>query len=82
MADNETYETCSISRCMSAALHSEYAQVGHWFVTIFYCDEHYRELNAGTPLGPIGIDPSKIRIESYDDQEMPNPTASRFPGID
>ncbi len=81
MADNAIRETCSISRCMSPAVHSEYGQVGHWFVTIFYCDEHARELNEGDPLGPIGIDSSRVRIESYDDQEIPN-GSSRFPGID
>lgn len=78
--NSETHETCSISRCTSPAVHSEYGQVGHWFVTFFYCHEHSRELQEGTPLGPIGVDPEHIRIESMDGNETPQVT-NRFPGI-
>lgn len=81
MAESETRETCSISRCLSPAVHSEYGEVGHWFVTIFYCEEHYRELEQGVPLGPIGVDPAYVRVESTGRTEIPQ-GKSRFPGID
>ena len=79
MSESKVHETCSISRCMSPAVHSEYGQVGHWFVTIFYCHEHARELEARTPLGPIGIDRARVRIESLDGNDAPL-APDRFPG--
>ena len=81
MTESETRETCSISRCLSPAVHSEFGEVGHWFVTIFYCDEHYRQLQAGTPLGPIGVDNERIRVETTGRESIPE-GSSRFPGID
>jgi hypothetical protein len=80
MAENETRETCSISRCLSPAVHSEHGRVGHWYVTIFYCDEHARELQQGTPLGPIGVDTERLRVEPVGDKDTPQVT-NRFPGI-
>lgn len=80
MTENQVRESCSIARCQSPAIHSEYAQVGHWFVTIFYCDEHSRQLAEGTPLGAIGVDPGHVRIEPMDTAEPPA-TTNRFPGI-
>jgi hypothetical protein len=80
MMNNEGRDTCSISRCPSPAVHSESGTVGHWAVTIFYCDEHARQLEAGTPLGPIGVDQERVRIESSGVNEMPG-TGNRFPGL-
>jgi hypothetical protein len=54
---------------------------GHWYVTIFYCDEHAREMREGTPLGPTGIDPAKLRVEPVG-RRTPSMQPGRFPGID
>jgi hypothetical protein len=80
MSETEDHETCSLNNCLGSAVHSERGTVGHWHVTIFYCDEHHRELDAGTPLGALGVDPSKLRIESVEGSEIPTVT-NRFPGI-
>lgn len=80
MTESETRENCSISRCVRPGLHTESGTVGHWSVTIFYCDEHHRELEQGTPLGPIGVDPAHVRIESTGRSDIPD-GGNRFPGI-
>jgi hypothetical protein len=80
MTESEIHETCSISRCLQPAIHSEHGEIGHWYVTIFYCDEHSRALKVGTPLGAIGIDNKRVRIESTDTNETP-PVTNRFPGV-
>jgi hypothetical protein len=74
--------TCSIQNCPAPATTSETGEVaGHWYVTIFYCDEHAREMREGTPLGPTGIDPAKLRIEPVG-RRIPSMQPGRFPGID
>jgi hypothetical protein len=77
----ESRETCSVNFCPAPAVHTEYGEVGHWFVTIFYCDEHANTLKEGTPLGPVGIDVSKLRVEPLGTDVPPSPQ-SRTPGID
>jgi hypothetical protein len=80
MSENEVRETCSVNHCLSPAVHSEHGTVGHWYVTVFYCAEHHRELEAGTPLGPLGVDAAKLRVEPVEGSEIP-PVTNRFPGI-
>jgi hypothetical protein len=80
MSESEARETCSVSRCVRPAIHTEHGQIGHWYVAIFYCAEHWRELSEGTPLGAIGIDNGRVRIESVDTDETP-PVTNRFPGL-
>ncbi len=80
MEESKTRETCSINGCPSAAVHTEFGEVGGWFVTIFYCDEHARQMREGTPLGPVGIDSSKLRVEPLGSDTQQSPE-NRFPGI-
>lgn len=81
MTETSAFETCSVNLCLSPAVTTEHARVGHWYVTIFYCDEHARELEQGTPLGPVGLDQRKIRIEPLG-AVVPSPQPGRMPGID
>lgn len=54
---------CSLHNCPSEAVRVEEGKVGRWRVRIFYCYEHARALEQGTPLGPLGIDPSRLDVE-------------------
>ena len=71
---------CSINRCVNAATAEESGRIGRWDVTIFYCHEHARELREGTPLGPAGIDGSKVSIDPVGSSTPPS-QPGRFPGI-
>ena len=53
---------CSIRACTRTSTHEEIAASPHWTVVIRYCDEHHRQLELGTPLGPVGIDPSVLEV--------------------
>ena len=55
---------CSIRNCLAEITEFESGKLTHWAVTTCYCHEHFRELQAGTPLGPVGVDPSKVEVES------------------
>ena len=80
MNESEARETCSINACPRPATQTERGPIGHWYFTVFYCDEHYRQAQQGTPLGGVGIDPAKVRIEAPETSGMPEVT-NRFPGI-
>jgi hypothetical protein len=80
MEQEPARENCSIQACVNQATHSEFGEVGHWFVTIFFCDEHARQLREGTPVGPAGIDPSTVRVEAIE-TNTPAHTPGRFPSI-
>ena len=71
---------CSLNRCASKAVDHDIGDVGPWVVTVFYCREHARQLREGTPLGPVGIDSSRVLVEPTGTTEPVRP--SRFPGID
>ena len=71
---------CSINDCSGFAITEDAAELAHWYVAVFYCDEHSRELREGTPLGPVGIDPQRVRITPKGTAELPM-TSRRFPGL-
>jgi hypothetical protein len=79
MAENTT-QTCSMNQCPNPAVSEDQGRVGGWDVTIFYCHEHAREMREGTPVGPLGIDASKVRIDPVGAGE-PATRPGRFPGI-
>lgn len=70
---------CSVRACPQPAIASEQGEVGHWLVTVYYCDEHARELAEGTPLGPVGIDSARVEIAPIGESEPR--TGGLFPGI-
>jgi hypothetical protein len=55
---------CSINACTRPATHEERGESAHWRFTVRYCDEHHREIEQGTPVGPVGIDASRIEVEA------------------
>ena len=54
---------CSIQNCPQLAVHTEEGASAHWLFVVFYCDEHYREAENGTPIGPAGLDSARVWIE-------------------
>jgi hypothetical protein len=73
--DGHESRQCCIMNCPQPATESESAHTEHWRLILHYCDEHARELRKGTPLGPVGIDPSRIEVQSKGTQELPTTTA-------
>jgi hypothetical protein len=61
--NSDNTQPCSVRACTGTATHEEVASSAHWTVVISYCDEHYRSLELGTPLGPVGIDPSRLQVQ-------------------
>jgi hypothetical protein len=57
------HRPCSVSNCARHAIDSERAESEHWIITIHYCDEHARELKKGVPVGPVGLDASRLEVE-------------------
>jgi hypothetical protein len=53
---------CCLLNCPNTAVTTEEGELEHWRVSIAYCDEHARELRQGTPLGPVGIDSSRVEV--------------------
>jgi len=70
---------CSLNNCPNPALHAETATTAHWLITISYCAEHHRELEKGTPLGPAGIDASRLQVEPLGVKDPVAPKAQ--PGL-
>ena len=60
---NEAHRLCCISNCPLPGTDMERSESEHWTVIIHYCHEHARELHQGTPLGPVGVDPSRLEVE-------------------
>ena len=71
-------QLCSLNNCPNKAVDHDAGDVGPWVVTLFYCDEHARHLREGTPLGPLGLDSSRLRVEATETSEPVRP--STFPG--
>ena len=75
----EDKQLCSMNNCPSPAVHGESAVTPHWTVTILYCAEHHRELEKGTPLGPLGVDPARLVVEPLGTKELVAPKSQ--PGL-
>lgn len=54
---------CSINGCPRPGTHEERGESARWSFVIRYCAEHARQAEAGTPLGPVGIDPCRVSVE-------------------
>jgi hypothetical protein len=61
---NDEAALCSIRNCQTKATHHESGETPHWTITIRYCDEHAREIEAGVPVGPVGIDPQRVGVHA------------------
>lgn len=62
--NSDTTGLCSINHCPRPALHEETGESDHWRFVVRYCDEHHRELELGTPLGPAGVDTSRLTVQA------------------
>jgi hypothetical protein len=60
---------CSINACPRPATHEEIGESVHWRFVVYYCDEHHREAELGTPLGPVGIDVTRIEVHGLGAEE-------------
>jgi hypothetical protein len=69
----ETKALCSMNNCPSPAVHGESGATPHWLVTVLYCAEHYHEIEKGTPLGPMGVDPSRVVVEPLGTKDLVAP---------
>lgn len=58
----EEISACSINNCPSPATHEETAVSAHWRFVVRYCAEHQRQISLGTPVGPVGIDSSRVDV--------------------
>jgi hypothetical protein len=62
--ESEITGPCSINHCPRPATHHEVGESTHWRFFVQYCDEHHREAELGTPLGPVGIDASRVQVHA------------------
>jgi hypothetical protein len=76
---NSNGQTCSINLCPNPAMHEEMVEGRHWRFTVRYCREHHRELENGTPLGPLGIDASHVSVEALGTTELKVPSKQPAP---
>ena len=62
----EEKRPCTILHCPQLAVAYDQCEIADWTLRIFFCKEHQRELNAGTPMGGLGLDPTQIEITSVE----------------
>ncbi len=62
--NNDTTVLCSVNGCPSPAEFEEVGQSEHWRFIVRYCSEHQRQTELGTPVGPVGLDSSRVEIHS------------------
>jgi hypothetical protein len=55
---------CSVNNCTRLATHQEVGESAHWLFFVHYCEEHHRQLERGTPVGPVGIDSNRVQIHA------------------
>jgi hypothetical protein len=67
---------CSVNHCTSPATYQEVGESEYWQFFVHYCDEHHREISLGTPVGPVGLDPTRVQIQA---RGIEKPIAGGFP---
>ena len=60
---------CSINSCPNPATTEEVGESEHWRFVVHYCQEHQREIEKGTPVGPVGIDVTRIEVRALGTEE-------------
>jgi hypothetical protein len=70
---------CSINLCGNPGVHEESVASSHWLFTVHYCREHHREISNGTPLGPLGIDASRVTVQALGTTELKVPAKQPSP---
>ena len=77
---HESRAICSVNHCPQPATITEKAESEHWRIVINYCDEHAREIDKGTPLGPVGLDPARLEVTSRGTEETKMPNSAQAIG--
>jgi hypothetical protein len=54
---------CSIDHCPERATHSETVTIARWRITAYFCDEHHREMEKGTPVGGLTLNNERLVVE-------------------
>ena len=62
----EEKRPCTIQDCPQLAVAYDQCEIADWTLRIYFCTEHKRELVGGTPLGGLGLDPTRIEITSLE----------------
>jgi hypothetical protein len=70
---------CSINFCINPGVHEESAASAHWLFTVHYCAEHHREIANGTPLGPVGVDPTRVKVQTLGATDLKVPSKQPAP---
>ena len=78
--ESEITGHCSINSCPQLATHREVGESPHWLFVVQYCDEHHREIELGTPVGPVGVDPSRTMVHARGAEE-PVPGGGIMPSV-
>ena len=55
---------CSVNNCPRPATSREVGESTRWLFFVQYCDEHQRQAELGTPLGPVGINASRVEVHA------------------
>src|SRR5690349_17531379 len=58
----EEKRPCTILHCPQLAIAYDQCEIADWTLRVFFCKEHQRQLNGGTPMGGLGLDPMRIEI--------------------
>lgn len=67
--NNDISGVCSMNACPRPATYEETGESAHWRFVVHYCAEHYRAIEKGTPLGPVGIDVTRVDVRSLGTDE-------------
>ncbi len=67
--NNDILGQCSINACPRPATFEEVGESAHWRFVVRYCNEHSREIEKGTPLGPVGIDTTRVEVVALGTEE-------------
>ena len=62
--DSQMTNSCSINNCPNTAVSEEIGESAHWLYVVHYCQEHHRQIEKGTPVGPVGIDVTRIEVRA------------------
>ena len=78
---NEVQHSCSIANCPLPAEGHEDGEAGGWVVRLYYCREHKRERDKGTPMGGLGVDGTRVEFLPNESSEPQVNAGGAFPKI-
>jgi hypothetical protein len=63
------HRACSVANCPLPATGFDEGAAGPWIVRIYYCHEHAREREKGTPVGGLSIDGARVDFVARETSE-------------